>query len=104
MDDDLTISVSRDGTTVTVTAAGEIDLSTVGELRAAVTEAAEACDRLRLDLSDVDFIDSTGLGVLLELRSTLRARNITLEIVAGDGPVRQAVEITGLGELLAHTP
>ncbi|RKQ84947.1 anti-sigma B factor antagonist [Solirubrobacter pauli] len=104
MDDDLTISVSRDGTTVTVTAAGEIDLSTVGELRAAVTEAAEECDLLRLDLSDVDFIDSTGLGVLLELRSTLRARNVTLEIVAGDGPVRQAVEITGLGELLAHTP
>ncbi len=104
MDDDLTISVSRDGTTVTVTAAGEIDLSTVGELRAAVTEAAEECDLLRLDLTDVDFIDSTGLGVLLELRSTLRARSITLEIVAGDGPVRQAVEITGLGELLAHTP
>jgi len=25
-----------------------------------------------------------------------------LEIAVGDGPVRQAVEITGLGELLAH--
>jgi len=104
MDDDLTISVSRDGATVIVTAAGEIDLSTVGELRTAVTEAATDCDRLRLDLSDVEFIDSTGLGGLLELRSTLRARSVTLEIVAGDGPVRQAVEITGLGELLAHTP
>ena len=104
MDDDLTIRTSRDGSTVIVTAAGEIDLSTVGDLRAAVTQSCENCDRLRLDLSDVDFIDSTGLGGLLELRSTLRARSVTLEIVAGDGPVRQAVEITGLGELLAHTP
>lgn len=103
MDDELTIRVSRDGTTAIVSAAGEIDLSNVGDLRSAVTEAAEGCERLRLDLSEIEFIDSTGLGGLLELRSTLRSRNVTLEIVAGDGPVRQAVEITGLGELLAHS-
>src|SRR3954451_16352873 len=101
MDDDLSIHTSRDGSTAIVAASGEIDLSTVGELRVAVTDAASDCDRLRLDLSGVEFIDSTGLGGLLELRSTLRARSVTLEIVAGDGPVRQAVEITGLGELLA---
>ena len=101
MDDDLSITATRDGRTAIVTASGEIDLSNVGELRSAVTEAAEGCDLLRLDLSDIEFIDSTGLGGLLELRSTLRARSVTLEIVAGDGPVRQAVEITGLAELLA---
>jgi anti-sigma B factor antagonist len=101
MDDDLTITASRDGSTAIVTADGEIDLSNVGDLRAAVTDACDDCDRLRLDLSGIEFIDSTGLGGLLELRSTLRSRNVTLEIVAGDGPVRQAVEITGLGELLA---
>ena len=101
MDDDLTITASRDGSTAIVTADGEIDLSNVGELRSAVTDAVEDCDRLRLDLSGIEFIDSTGLGGLLELRSMLRARNVTLEIVAGDGPVRQAVEITGLAELLA---
>jgi len=101
MDDDLTIRAERDGSTAIVTASGEIDLANSGDLRAAVTDAAEDCDRLRLDLSGIEFIDSTGLGGLLELRSTLRARNVTLEIVAGEGPVRQAVEITGLGELLA---
>jgi anti-sigma B factor antagonist len=102
MDDDLTITESRDANTVIVAAAGEIDLSNVGELRDAVNAACEDCDRLRLDLSEIEFIDSTGLGGLLELRSTLRSKHVTLEIVAGDGPVRQAVEITGLGELLAH--
>ena len=101
MDDDLTIRATRDGSTAIVTASGEIDLSNVGDLRIAVTDAAEDCARLRLDLSGIEFIDSTGLGGLLELRSTLRARNVTLEIVAGEGPVRQAVEITGLAELLA---
>ena len=102
MDDALTITSTREGATAIVAAAGEIELSNVGELRDAVTAAAEDGDRLRLDLTRIEFIDSTGLGGLLELRGTLRARSVALEIVAGDGPVRQAVEITGLGELLAR--
>jgi anti-sigma B factor antagonist len=102
MDDELRIRTSRDGSTIIVAAAGEIDISTVGDLRGAVTDACSDCERLRLDLTEIEFIDSTGLGGLLELRSTLRAQDVTLEIVAGEGPVRQAVEITGLGELLAR--
>ncbi len=103
MDDELSIRILRDGSTATVAAAGEIDLSTVDELRSAVTGAVDdETDKLRLDLTGIEFIDSTGLGGLLELRSTLRSRNVTLEIDAGEGPVRQAMEITGLSELLAR--
>ena len=92
----------RTATTVIVAAAGEIDFHRRRPPRLAVSSAREDCDRLRLDLTAIEFIDSTGLGGLLELRSTLRSREVTFEIAAGDGPVRQAVEITGLGELLAH--
>ena len=102
MDEDLSIRTEREGRTAIVVAVGEIDISNVGDLRTAVTDAAEGCERLRLDLAGVEFIDSTGLGCLLELRSTLHSRSVMLEIAAGDGPVRQAVEITGLGELLAR--
>jgi anti-anti-sigma factor len=102
MDDDLTLRTTQDGTTAIVAAAGEIDISNVGDLREEVFNATQGCDRVRLDLTAVEFIDSAGLGCLLELRSTLHARDIVLEIAAGDGPVRQAVEITGLGELLAR--
>ena len=103
MDDELSIRTLRDGSTATVSAAGEIDLSTVDELRSAVTDAAsDGTEKLRLDLTGIEFIDSTGLGGLLELRATLRSRNVTLEIDAREGPVRQAMEITGLSELLAR--
>jgi anti-anti-sigma factor len=102
MDDELSIRTSREGTTATVAAEGEIDLSTVGELRTAVTRAADGVDNLLLDLTAVEFIDSAGLGGLLELRSTLRSQSVTLQINAGEGPVRQAMEITGLSELLAR--
>jgi anti-anti-sigma factor len=102
MDDELKIRTAREGTTATVVASGEIDLSTVDELRSAVTRAAEDVETLLLDLTDVEFIDSAGLGGLLELRSTLRSRAVTLQISAEDGPVKQAMEITGLSELLAR--
>ena len=102
MDDELKIRATRDGNAATVSATGEIDLSNVDELRSAVTEAAADVEKLLLDLTEVEFIDSAGLGGLLELRSTLRSRNVTLEISAGEGPVKQAMEITGLSELLAR--
>jgi anti-anti-sigma factor len=102
MNDELSIRTSREGTTTTVAAEGEIDLSTVDELRSAVTDAADGVETLLLDLTAVEFIDSAGLGGLLELRSTLRSRAVTLQISADEGPVRQAMEITGLSELLAR--
>jgi len=103
MNDELSIRTSREGTTATIGAQGEIDLSTVDELRAAVTAAAaDGVDTLLLDLAGVEFIDSAGLGGLLELRSTLRSRSVNLQISADDGPVKQAMQITGLSELLAR--
>ena len=85
-----------------IDAGGEIHVSTAPRFSVLLDSAiGRGKTAVVLDLSEVEFIDSTGLGGLLELRSTLRARNVVLEIVAGDGPVRQAVEITGLAELLA---
>ena len=69
------VRISQHGNTSTVAVEGEIDLSTVDELRSAVTRAAEdGTEQVRLDLTAVKFIDSTGLGGLLQLRSTLPAR------------------------------
>jgi anti-anti-sigma factor len=103
MTTDLTIQTSRDGGQARVAVEGEIDLSTCGELREAVLKCADGAQRLLLDLQRVDFIDTTGLATLLELRSTLQAKGVLFEIAATDGPVRQAVDVTGLRHLLAST-
>jgi anti-sigma B factor antagonist len=101
MTTELTITTARTGAQAQLSAEGEIDLSTVGELREAVLAAAEGAERVLLDLTRLDFVDTTGLGCLLELRSTLHGRGVLFEIAAADGPVRQAVDVTGLGHLLA---
>jgi anti-sigma B factor antagonist len=97
----LTLQSSRQDRTSAIRAAGEIDLSCVDELRRAVLAAAEDAEGVVLDLSRVEFIDTTGLAALLELRSTLQGRGVLFQIEAADGPVRQAVDVTGLGHLLA---
>jgi anti-sigma B factor antagonist len=61
------IKSKRDQDSVTVAVAGEIDLSTADQLDAAIREAEKTeINRIVVDLSALSFVDSTGLGVLLE--------------------------------------
>jgi anti-sigma B factor antagonist/stage II sporulation protein AA (anti-sigma F factor antagonist) len=61
----LRITVAREGSTSLVRLAGELDLATAEELRARVRELRRE-PRLVFDLAGVEFLDVTGLGVLLE--------------------------------------
>jgi len=99
----LTITASRTGSTVQCVATGELDLSTVDELRSALLAAAQDAEILRLDLSGLGFIDTTGLGALLELHVTFVRAGVAFEIAVEEGAVRQAVQITGLSHLLTAT-
>ena len=96
----LAITSSQTGEVAVCVATGELDLATAGDLRVAVLAAAAGSVRLRLDVSGLTFIDSAGLGALLELHSTLETAGVHLEITAAEGPVRQALQITGLSHLL----
>ena len=67
------IDTRREGESVTVTVAGEIDLSTAGDLDAAIRAAEETeTSRIVVDLSDLSYIDSTALEVLLRASSRNR--------------------------------
>jgi len=67
------IDTLREGESVTVVVTGEIDVSTAGELDAAIREVEKTeVSRIVVDLSDLSFIDSTALEVLL--RASIRHR------------------------------
>ncbi|HZR94380.1 MAG TPA: STAS domain-containing protein [Gaiellaceae bacterium] len=84
-----------DGATV-VRLAGELDLYNAAVVRDALLECcAESPDRLIVDLSDVTFIDSTALGVLIEARSRMANRRGFL-LAAPGLETRRALEISGL--------
>ena len=89
----------RDGVHL-VAVAGEIDLFTAPELKAALGEALES-GRIRIvvDLTETTFLDSTALGVLIGAVKRLRSRDGALTIVNTDATIAKTFEITGLDQI-----
>jgi anti-sigma B factor antagonist len=93
--DSVTRVESRDGATI-VALGGELDLYNAHEVREALLSSiAESPERVVVDLTDVTFIDSTALGVLIEARTRLENRRAFL-LAAPGMETRRALEISGL--------
>lgn len=94
--EDPVAGIERNNGSVVVSLAGELDLYNAHEVREALLECcAEEPDRLVVDLSDVKFIDSTALGVLIEARTRMANRRGFL-LAAPGLETRRALEISGL--------
>ncbi|MGK5441860.1 STAS domain-containing protein [Micromonospora sp. URMC 105] len=95
------------GELLRVSVAGEVDLATSGELRAALDAvlAGLSDTPVEVDLADVPFLDSSGVHVLLDAYALAAARGCPL-VVAGDvrPVVRRVLEITGVLALLGLSP
>jgi anti-sigma B factor antagonist len=84
---------------------GEVDINVVEPLEAAIGAAIrESVGAFIIDLSDLDFIESTGLHVLLRARGLLSREDRQLAVVCPHGPVRRALELSGLSEQFALYP
>jgi anti-anti-sigma factor len=101
VDDLLTVRTAFADGTYLVAAYGELDVSTVDELRRHLLRA-EATDarEIVVDLSALHFMDSTGIRLLLEAHARSQANGGRLGILRGSAPVHRAVEICGLDRTL----
>jgi anti-sigma B factor antagonist len=85
-----------------VSVGGEVDLASAPRLHALIWQAKERADddppRVIVDLSELEFMDTAGLGVLLEESNAIRQSGGRLCLVAREGPVTRLLEITGLSE------
>ena len=75
---------------------GEIDTLTAPVLRTRLDEQVAAVPLLVLDLTDVTFLGSAGLAVLVAAKDEADRRRHTLRIVPGSRIVTRALEATGL--------
>lgn len=90
------IAVEQDGDAYVVRLGGELDLYNVEQVRTALLDVAgKAPERLVLDLAEVEFIDSTALGALIEARATLPNRRGLL-LAAPNIDTRRALQVSGL--------
>ena len=91
--------VDVEGWTV-VAASGEIDVATAPALRDRLTELVEAgTAHLIVDLEDVDFLDSTGLGVLVGGVRRARSEGGDLRLVCTNTRILKVFEATGLQDV-----
>lgn len=81
---------------------GEVDLLAVPVLREAVTRQLDSgtVRAWEIDLSGATFLDSSGVGALLECRRTVRAAGWPYRVVNATGPVAYVLELTGVAQLL----
>ncbi|HEY6016350.1 MAG TPA: STAS domain-containing protein [Gaiellaceae bacterium] len=94
------IAVEQDGDAYVVRLGGELDLYNVEQVRTALLDVAgKAPERLVLDLAEVEFIDSTALGALIEARATLPNRRGLL-LAAPNIDTRRALQVSGLARHL----
>jgi anti-sigma B factor antagonist len=84
-----------------VSVSGEIDLFTAERLQEGIDEAAAVgAGTVLLDLSDVGFIDSTALGVIVQETKRLEGRGHALILVTNDPRTVRVLEVTGLDRVL----
>ena len=80
---------------------GEVDTYTSPKLRTALNDLVrDGTTRLALDLSEVSFLDSSALAVLLGTAKSCRAHGGSLTIAAATSETLRLLEITGLNRAL----
>ena len=92
------LQTERDSSLVIAIVTGEVDPSNARDLRRQLT-AAVPNDAMAvvLDLSEVDYLDSSGVQMIFELAERLDARQQRLAVVAPDGaPARKVLDIVSL--------
>lgn len=97
---DVTVEHRGEGV-VAVLVAGEVDVTAAGVLRERLIDLfaqGGVSDELVVDLTQVAFIDSTGLGVLVGAAKRAAAAGARMSVVAS-APARRAIRITGLDQL-----
>ncbi len=77
---------------------GELDVANAEEVKQALTAASGS---VVVDLSELSFIDSSGLTALVHARDDVCGRGGRLVLRGANGSVRRVFEITGLTHFLA---
>jgi anti-sigma B factor antagonist len=95
----------QSGGAVVVRLAGRLDLASAAEVKQRLTRAiAEGHRRLVVDLGDVTFIDSSGLGALIGGLKAARLQRGDLRIARAGEQARLVLELTTLARVLQPYP
>ena len=97
----MNIKKKKDGNTLTVLISGRIDTATAPEADASINGSLDGVQSLILDFTDVNYVSSSGLRVLLALQKKMSARD-GMKLVGVNDAVNDVFEVTGFDEILDY--
>jgi anti-sigma B factor antagonist len=98
------LSTATDGRTLIFRLRGSFDIATAPSVRAALTDASDEKRDVVVDLTGLEFLDSTGLGALIGAHRRATEGGGSLRLIASEGPILRLLNITGLIRVLAVYP
>ena len=94
----LSITFGHEGQGLLVKVAGEVDVSNASELRDAIdAKLPEVEGELVVDISDVPYIDSTGIGVLVGAAHRVSEAGASLVVARPQRNVARVLGLLGVG-------
>lgn len=93
----LEVGTEAFGSATVIDVAGELDLHTAGDLDAALQQARGA-QTLVVDLARVDFMDSTGLSVIVSAIAAARQDGGTIRVVTASDKITKVFTLTGVDQ------
>ena len=99
---ELSFDVAVDGDETTVHCAGRIVAETTQSLKSAVKPLLAPGKIVILDLTDVNYMDSSGLGTIVSLYVSARGSKSQLKLINLNARLRELFSITRLGEVMAE--
>jgi anti-sigma B factor antagonist len=101
---------SMSGTSVTsqfvgrravITVRGEIDIATIDTVAGSVNGAlGDGAAELWIDLSQTEFMDSSGIHLMIDTARRLAAQNRRVAIICPQGRIRRVLDISGAANVL----
>lgn len=94
------VSKAYDNKELTLTVEGRVDTITSQELDAEINEELGKFDSLIMDFTDLEYISSAGLRVLITTQKKLKAENIPLVIKNVNDAVNEIFRMSGFNKIL----
>ena len=96
----MTINVERDFELVTLEITGRLDTTTAPNLEAVINELSDDTKELVFDMSEVEYISSAGIRVLLGAYKKMNSNAGIMRIEKPNDMVLEVFEMTGLSQML----
>ncbi|HEY5189133.1 MAG TPA: STAS domain-containing protein [Solirubrobacteraceae bacterium] len=107
MQSDFRVELRTEGRAAIIAVSGELDLASSPVLDTELERAADSgSELLVLDLRRLDFMDSTGLSIIVKAHQRLAENGRVLSLVRGPQQVQRLLDLTGVAERiqLVDTP